>query len=711
MLASRWIAPLQAAFLALIASTGVAQPELVFDLATRDPDAGDYFRGFGFNNNGLQGTPVASGCDMDGDGHVDCALALMRSSPGGVPDAGRAVLFFGNGVIHGEVDGSVASANVLHINGQQAKEYTGSETWMGDVTGDGLGDLLLCRQGHAPAIVPPPGSWTFGNSGSNHYTLAAISSADICVSPLATNDPTMLLAVGARYTVTVTNSGTHPFQIVARAASSAEDVVLLSMGAATGSFEGNGAVNFIDNGSSVSFTMTQDLANAMVQSGRSPGYRSSSSPDLMRGAITVLRGGEGAGALSIVIGSPDLRTHAQGLSGYSLANPPGSIAQVDIYGRSVYDRLGIWARVGDVDGDGIEDVVVAADQVSERATHAGEIWVIRGGAHLAASQSIYLGQSITGPLAGNVARILPPPIAEQHFGSTLFVGDLDGNGRAEIIACVDALNRSGAGLPPTTAPSGTWHASSVDSRDGAGWIVWDDNFPAAPWPADFTIDLASPPGSTSRIDGPTSFDSFGEELIGGEDFDNDGNADILFADLTASATRGVAKVLYNAPLLKNEVFDLDTAQSIPDGVAVVTITGPSVGAIGIDTVMQGDFNGDGIGDLAVGNPQDDPDNRMNAGTIHVLYGKNGLWPASINLAAGAIPPPSQVRIAQINGRFPQDILCYSAAYGDVDGDGRDDIVTNEMTGDAPTGSGVGNLIVIPGSRLLDPPLREWMVIE
>ena len=82
-----------------------------------------------------------------------------------------------------------------------------------------------------------------------------------------------------------------------------------------------------------------------------------------------------------------------------------------------------------------------------------------------------------------------------------------------------------------------------------------------------------------------------------------------------------------------------------------------------------------------------------------------------------------VRIAKIEGAFGSgsdsgDILCYSAAGGDVDGDGGPDLVVNEMTGNGfmPDGDDpgteldpapdVGNLLLINGAVLLDRVLLD-----
>lgn len=46
-----------------------------------------------------------------------------------------------------------------------------------------------------------------------------------------------------------------------------------------------------------------------------------------------------------------------------------------------------------------------------------------------------------------------------------------------------------------------------------------------------------------------------------------------------------------------------------------------------------------------------------------------------------------------------DTLCYSAAAGDVDGDGSHDLITNEMVGNGsgPAAVDVGNLVVFSGA--------------
>ena len=73
---------------------------------------------------------------------------------------------------------------------------------------------------------------------------------------------------------------------------------------------------------------------------------------------TPAAGRAGAGALTIIVGGSALKTHAATLSYLDLRSPPIGIKIVTIVGISAYDRLGIWMRTGDVDGDGVADLAV-----------------------------------------------------------------------------------------------------------------------------------------------------------------------------------------------------------------------------------------------------------------------------------------------------------------------------------------------------------------
>lgn len=584
------------ALAAVLNSPLQAQPVGTLDLATVGTKDGGLQRVFGSGGQGNFGVPLAGGHDVDGDGYRDYALAAMRAGPQGRTDAGEVYLIFGTGEIEGTLDTGVFEPRILHVIGDQVQENAGSELWMADVTGDGLGDLLICRQNFTP------------------------------------------------------------------------------------------------------------------DSGR-----------------------VGAGALTVLVGNAELRSMAGAGETLDLRNPPESLPIINVLGanaglldgegknQDVGERLCMWARTGDVTDDGIADFVVGADRRASRNNptqrDSGAAYVFRGGAHFQASQTIDL-DNFGAVAVGNVLRLRPPSDCDDddgdgidcHFGATVQIADLDGNGVGEVIAAA-ALNRAGGSLPP----AGGSGNSAGGSRLGTVYIAWDDNFVGSWNPSpDFFVGTGagSTPGSHTIIHGGPGNDVFGEELLGGLDYDNDGAPDLFVGDLTGegfgslpdTSNAGLAHTIYDAAGLRNEIFHLDAP---PPGFAMATFQGPGAGAIAADTAMHGDFNGDGIADVAFSSPHDNPLGRINAGTIHVLLGKNGQWPAESNLDPAHYPDRAEVQVLEIYGANGSsagdggDTLCYSAADGDINGDGVIDIITNEMLGNGaqPGTEDVGNLILVDVFKL------------
>ncbi|MFP6896640.1 MAG: choice-of-anchor D domain-containing protein [Roseibacillus sp.] len=575
----------------LMSGIASAAPTMTLDLASPPPGAKiTRILGHGSDNDGVLGVPVCGGFDCDGDGHNDFAFAQFRADPLGRPGAGEVSVVFGKGSIGVTADSAIAQSGILLIAGFQPYETAGDEAWMDDVTGDGLGDLLIGRQNHSLEF-PPPG----------------------------------LPRVGC-------------------------------------------------------------------------------------------------GALTILVGDPGWKTQAATLTHLDLGAPPAGLKLITFVGPAEYDRLGIWFRTGDITGDGIADILVGADEVDavgqSVSQNQGAAFVIRGGPHLLDAPDVVdlaeFGQpTFPASLKGHVAWIDPPPgSSDYHFGATVQVGDLDGNGRAEIMVAA-TLNRAGAGVDLPGAPSGTGEASG-GSRDGTLYIVWDENFPPGLWPENHRFEATSPPfGDFTSIDGDSAARSFGEEILGGLDYSGDGFADLFVGDLVADplgrSNAGRGYIFYSAGNLRGLTINLDL-NSPPPGVALTIIDGPIAGAISSDTALHGDFDGDGIGDLGIGNPHDDPLGRSDAGSLHVLYGQAGGWPLTVDLKDSNLPDPAIMRIALVQGAngtsFSDrgDTLCYSAAHGDINGDGRPDLIVNEMAGNGFGGSpeDVGNMLVIDAASLLAP---------
>jgi hypothetical protein len=278
------------------------------------------------------------------------------------------------------------------------------------------------------------------------------------------------------------------------------------------------------------------------------------------------------------------------------------------------------------------------------------------------------------------------------------------------------LSRSGANLRLPNAPGGTGQASG-GSINGTVFIIWDESFPPTPWPNAYRFSAMSPPMDTfTRIDGDPLYSNFGEEMLGGLDFSGDGFAELFVGNLIASPegriAAGIGYVIYNVANLRGLSFRINAP---PNDVFVTTIFGPRPSAIGGDTAAQGDFDGDGINDLAFGIPGDSPQQRAKAGSLHLFYGQPGGWPELVNLRPDTngfqdvYPSPQIMRIAEIQGAHGTeesntgDTLGYSGTAADINRDGRTDLIINEMVGDGTTVPDVGNLLLISGAGLLNNP--------
>jgi hypothetical protein len=170
-------------------------------------------------------------------------------------------------------------------------------------------------------------------------------------------------------------------------------------------------------------------------------------------------------------------------------------------------------------------------------------------------------------------------------------------------------------------------------------------------------------------------DRFGSSLAAA-DFNGDGFADLAVGvpleDLSGSDAGGV-NVLYGGAgglSATNDQFWSQAANGIVDNAEA----GDQFGA----AVAAGDFNGDGIGDLAIG-VRESLGTLTSAGAVHVLYGtSNGLsatgaqfWTQNVS----GVPDSAEA----------QDQFGAALTAGDFNGDAMDDLVI------AATGEGLGSV--------------------
>jgi hypothetical protein len=266
------------------------------------------------------------------------------------------------------------------------------------------------------------------------------------------------------------------------------------------------------------------------------------------GAAIAIADVDGDGRRDIVVGAPNGSEGAAYVIRWTADGPedpmrliPRSAPQPEL-GGSV-------ANLGDVDGDGIDDVLVVA------------------GGGMTPEAHLFLGSREDTPaesalvLSSGAGRT-----SDGYAASAARVGDLDGDGAAEIAVGADMMGEGGALL-----------------------LYWSTRYPER---------FGSPELLRDRISG----DRYGAAVMGISDLDGDGRDEILVG--ASGATSGGAA---GAGL----VYLVTSSDLEPHGSAI-ELTGPQAGAgFGSELASCGDVNGDGFEDVAVAAPGwDDGDGRV-----------------------------------------------------------------------------------------------------
>ena len=371
-----------------------------------------------------------------------------------------------------------------------------------------------------------------------------------------------------------------------------------------------------------------------------------------------------------------------------LANPPASVIQ--LLGRDSNDRLGIWVEAGDVNGDGVDDLLMGADGgdgVNNNHSNRGEVVIVFGG------QTFPSVIDFANPPAGLQFTVVHGLDNGDHFGTCIYSTDLDDDGIEDLIAAA-AINRAGA-VNTGVAIAGGDGPNNNRTRAGETYVFWGRSV----WPA--IIDVANPDAFTAAnlttVWGADPNDVLGEELTSAN-LDGDAYDDLVLGALTADglnnqlSNAGGAVVIWGGPQLRGASFDMAL---LPAG--TVTIHGMTFGEITADTMAGADVNKDGIDDLLLAAPsrtviKPGIGSVSAAGALDVIFGNPVRFPTEMVLGSLGTDFPSR----QIWGAEAGDLLGYSLEAGDMDGDGFADIFPNSMRGDgfnnSVTNAGDVNLV-------------------
>ncbi|MEH2058963.1 MAG: hypothetical protein V7K97_22965 [Nostoc sp.] len=374
--------------------------------------------------------------------------------------------------------------------------------------------------------------------------------------------------------------------------------------------------------------------------------------DLIIGAPSPTRGTASSGKSYVVFGSKggfgaqfNLST-LNGTNGFAI----NGINANDESGRSV-------SSPGDINGDGIDDLIIGAPLADPDGNYSGQSYVVFG------RKGGFSAQFNLSTLNGTNGFAINGINANYNSGwSVSSAGDINGDGIDDLIIGAPGALRS-------------FYSS------GQSYVVFGSK-----GGFDAQLNLSTLNGTNGFAINGSQLDVSGWSVSSAGDINGDGIDDLIIGapgPTRGTASSGKSYVVFGSKGGFDAQLNLSTLNGT-NGFAINGINKLYDGS-GSSVSSAGDINGDGIDDLIIGTP--------GANTSYVVFGSKGGFSAQLNLST-----LNGTNGFAINGINPGDFSGISvSSAGDINGDGIDDLIIGAMLASA-NGSLSGQSYVVFGSK-------------
>ncbi len=387
------------------------------------------------------------------------------------------------------------------------------------------------------------------------------------------------------------------------------------------------------------------------------------------------------GKLPALFGSPvfpptvDPTTTLNGTNGFTLN------------GVMAGEGSGIASNAGDVNGDGISDLIIGAPGFTDVQTYAGKSYIVFGSSKRW-NELIELSS-----LNGTNGFVLNGESPGDGCGISISsAGDVNGDGISDFII----------------------GANGARAYAGKTYVVFGSK---KGWSS--PIELSSLNGANGFIlNGEAASDNSGFSVSGAGDINDDGISDIVIGASNASPSSdrdgaGKSYVIFG----KRSAWSSPIELSSLNGMNGFILNGEARADRSGTVSNAGDINGDGISDIVIGASNASPSSdRGEAGKSYVIFGKRSGWSSPFELSS-----LNGVNGFILNGEAMGDDIGYSVSgASDINDDGISDIVMGAPFA-SPSGDKIraGKTYVLFGKKEIwnspfgafNPQRHQWFYLK